>query len=594
MPGNFKGTTVTYSFPVAGIDLTRAFSAPRPRQILPSTVSTTTFQGQPVVQGIDVTGQQNPQYWGRGTPLGINVRGFEPIQNRKRGGSRCGLSQYIPAQLPGGTYIIQGLNYSVDTQPMQTNSAGRVVTLVAVQKGNVYWALSGDTSWSVPVNVTNPTGASPAIAAVPPLAFSGIVRSTVCNQNVYFADGKNWVYFNPSANTVNTWVPGTVDLLGNPITSVLPVDADGNLPRLITTWRNRILVSGLLDDPQTIFASAVGDPNDWDYSPLSTTPTQAFALDSSSPAGYVGDVVTCIIPYTNDVAVIGGDHSIYLINGDPMNGGQVDFVTGSVGMAFGTPWCMDPYGNIYFVSNKTGIYMFNPQPGNVPQRISQNIEQLLQNIDTGLNTINMIWDDRFQGLHIFITPTGQVQSYAVTDGNVPQVPVTHLFYEQRTGAWWQDQFANPNHNPLCCTTFDGNAPGDRVALIGSWDGYVRSIDPFATMDDGWPIASKVLIGPILTGNMGELILHDLQGVLGETSGEVQYDILTGRTAEEAIGSESVMTGTLNESRNPSEYVRVAGFAIYIQLSSTNEWSMEQIRCKIDGELGKVTQRSQYI
>lgn len=477
--------------------------------------------------------------------------------------------------------------------PAQTNSSGRVVTLVSVVQGNVYYALSGDKIWSPTVNTTSPL-------SVPPLNFTGVVQSAVLNQVLWFADGVNWCCWSPLGATINalvigvnsvaTWVPGTADLLGNPTTSVLPVDADGNTPRLIVNWRSRIVLAGLLLDPQSIFMSAVGDPTNFDYSPKFTSGNQAVALDPTSQSGYVGDVVTALIPYTDDILVIGGDHSLYMINGDPMSGGQVSLISDSIGMAFGNAWCKDPYGNIYFVSNKTGIYTL--VPGQAPQRISQQIEQLLANVDTGLNTISLLWNDRFQGVHIFITPTSQSTAQAVTDDNVPDQPVTHLFYEQRTGAWWQDRFANPNHNPLCCLAFDGNAPGDRTPLIGSWDGYVRSIDPFATMDDGWPVNSVVIIGPILSQDMDDMKLYELQMVLGELSGTVNYEVLVGQTAEQALNSAPVASGVFQPGRNFSEYVRKSGHAIYISLSSSNPWTMEQIRMRIEGA-GAVRRRSGY-
>ena len=174
---------------------------------------------------------------------------------------------------------------------------------------------------------------------------------------------------------------------------------------------------GLLLDPQDWFMSAVGDPQNFDYAPLSTTTTQAVA-GNNSPLGLVGDVVNTMIPYNDDVLICGGDSTIYLFNGDPMNGGQISRVSDELGMAWGQSWCKDPYGNVFFLSNKTGVYTM--QPGQPPQRISQQIEHLLANIDTGANTFNMVWSDRFQGFHIFVTPT---QSAAAA---------THFFYETRT------------------------------------------------------------------------------------------------------------------------------------------------------------------
>ncbi len=583
----------TLSFPAGGINVSSAFCRQQPRQIIGQGLQVQPVTQQPMLGGYELNATPDQNMWANTTVSGINVRGYDPQANRRRGGSREGLSQYIPAQPSGGPQIVQNINYLVVNNDMQNNSSGRVVTLVTVVEGNIYYALAGDTSWTSTNNDTDPL-------TTPPLNFTGVMQSAVLNQILWFADGTNWVNYSPlgqtlnqytyAENSVNTWGVSAQDLLGNPITSVLPVDSAGNTPRLICNWRSRIVLSGLLLDPQTIFMSAIGDPTNFDYSPTYQSSAQAVALDPTGPAGYVGDVVTALIPYTNDILVIGGDHSIYMCQGDPANGGTVTLVSDAIGMAWATSWCKDPYGNIYFVSNKTGIYTL--VPGQAPQRISQSIEQLLANIDTGLNTINLIWNDRFQGLHVFLTPTQQPQTTSIQDDNVPQQPVTHFFYEQRTGAWWQDRFANALHNPLCCCTFDGNAPGDRVALIGSWDGYVRAIDPFATMDDGWPIASSVMLGPILTNDADDVMLYELQGILGEASQGVSWAIYAASTAEKALASQPRATGTFGAGRNDSSYVRVAGHAIYISLTATNPWQMEQIRCRIAGSgLGKVRRRA---
>jgi len=75
-------------FPVRGVDLYQAFALQRPGT----------------------------------TPVGINVRAYEPSTQRGRGGARAGLVKYIPQQLPltfnsTATRKIQHLNYIVDPTP---------------------------------------------------------------------------------------------------------------------------------------------------------------------------------------------------------------------------------------------------------------------------------------------------------------------------------------------------------------------------------------------------------------------------------------------------------------------------------------------
>jgi hypothetical protein len=66
------------------------------------------------INGVDVSSSlelQTPDT----TPLGTNVRAFEPTTNRARGGSRPGLSKFIPA-VPSNSSVIQHLNVIVDPQ----------------------------------------------------------------------------------------------------------------------------------------------------------------------------------------------------------------------------------------------------------------------------------------------------------------------------------------------------------------------------------------------------------------------------------------------------------------------------------------------
>lgn len=532
-----KDMVTDLHFPKAGLDRFQAFSRQRAR---------------PVANG----------EYARTTPVAVNVRGFEPKSNRTRGGHRSGLFKYV-ATIPGGSeYIIQHLNTIVTLNPgaaVQTSQQGRVVFLVSVVAGNVYTLIPGDTAWNAAVNGTDPV-------ATPPLNITGLIRSAANGQKLYFADGVNWVYYDPATDTVKDWIASA---------GSLPVDVDNNAPTLIENWRGRIILSGLLKDPQNIFMSAVDDPTNFDYFPTSPSATDAIAGNVTGSYGLIGDVVTCLIPYDDDTLIIGCDHEIHILRGDPLAGGQNDLVTRAIGMAFGLPWCVDPSGTVYFFSNRCGV--FSMVPGQQPQRISNGIEQILQQIDTGKNGVCMGWDDKYQGLYLFTSPLA-----APGDGQ-------NFYYDQRNQAWFQDSFADTKMNPLCCVAYDGNTANDRQLVIGSWDGYVRMFDPDAEDDDGVPIQSEVVIGPLVTKNLDDVFLKDLQAVLGEDSGTVTYEILAGPTAEAALSSDPVATGEWSAGRNLSSRIRVADHAIYIRLKSTVHWSMESIRA-ITTLRGKVRAR----
>lgn len=444
--------------------------------------------------------------------------------------------------------------FKITPTASQASQSGRIVSLVAVQQGNVYVSPPGAAAWTPATNTTGKT-----------LITSGVVRSTANNQKLWFADGKNYLYYDPSSNNVLAWSASA---------GQLPVDSAGNTPRLICTWRGRMVLSGLLLDGQNWFMSAVGDPTNWNYFPFPVVTTQAVA-GNNSPLGSVGDVITSLIPYSDDVLIFGGDHTIWMLRGDPMAGGQINLVSDIIGMAWGSPWCKGPDGTLYFFTNKTGIYTMTP--GSPPVRFSQPIEQLISNIDTGANIIRLQWDDLWQGLHVYITPAAAASS------------ATHLFWEQRTGAWWTDVFTNPSFNPLCCCTFDGNTTADRHCLIGSWDGYVRTMTPTAYNDDGYAIQSGVLIGPLVTKDFDDIMLKDIQGILASGSQNVQYAVYVGSTPEIAIGVSPARSGTFSAGRNLTDSVRRAGHAIWVLLTGIDVWAMEAIRCQVTLR-GKVRRR----
>ncbi|HVL15854.1 MAG TPA: hypothetical protein VM529_25000 [Gemmata sp.] len=485
--------------------------------------------------------------------FGKNVRAFDVGVNRMRGGSRAGFSKLIDARVNGVSWVVQDLYPLVGTFDelsgggVQLSLSGRVVRLVGVSQGVVKVMEPGDTAWTATTNNTGET---------PPLNITGLIYSSANNQDLFFADGINYVYYDPVANAVNTWTPTA---------GQLPVDSEDNAASLITTWRGRIVLSGLTKDPQNWFMSKVTDPFDWDYSPTSPSAVQAVA-GNNSQLGFIGDVVTGLVPRGDDELIFGGDHTLYVMRGDPMAGGEIDLVSDVIGMAWGQAWCKDPYGTVYFMSNRTGVYAW-PR-GGMPTPISQEIDPLLQQVNMGENIFRLVWNDRYKGVHVFVTPA---QASGAS---------THYFWESRVGAWWTDDFAEDDHNPTCACAFDGNRPDDRLTVIGGWDGYVRILDPDASTDDGEAINSEVWIGPFLTNVSDDTRLDELQAILAEDSGTVTWAVYVGSTAEEARASTAVVSGTWAAGRNLTSYVRRAGHAAYVRITSTNRWAMEQIRVRL--------------
>jgi len=394
---------------------------------------------------------------------------------------------------------------------------------------------------------------------------ASVVFSDVNGLYVYFVDGTQYKRFNTVNRAMESWTASN---------GSLPIDTLYETCRLICTWRGRTVLSGLRGDPQNWFMSAVDNPRNWDYAPSPTVATQAVA-GNNAEAGLVGDLINCLIPYSDDLLIFGCDHSIWVMRGDPMAGGQIDRVSDTIGMAWGRPYCKDPTGAVYFFGSRGGVYRM--APGGAPERISQPIEERLADIDLSTTVVRMAWDDRQQGCHLFLTPTTSTTE------------TTHYWFDQRSQAWWADQFGNTDHNPKSVYVFDGDTPSDRVVLLGSWDGYLRMLDTAATDDDGTDIDSYVYFGP-MNGETGEVLhLKELKALMAETSGNVTWSVHTGSSEELAFAADATSNGTWTAGDNRFDLVMRAGQAIYVKASANTTWAMEMLMARIE-ELGATRRR----
>ena len=319
---------------------------------------------------------------------------------------------------------------------------------------------------------TAPLSGNPTVSMAA-VNFTGV--STDANavpQAVYIVDGitQNPVVFNTSTHAVTTLVPKS---------STAP---NPTFCSLACAWRGRLVLAGDPGSPQNFYMSRAGDPSDWDYSQLDSAAAVAGNL---SVAGKIGEPITALIPYTDDYMLIGCAHSLWMLQGDPADGGTIVMVSNQMGIVGKDAWCVAPDGVLYFVASG-GLYSVKPiwefyQP---PQLLSANtLNQFFQNIPWNKTITSMIWDADLHYLHIFFTPiSGQAG--------------THLVFDSRTeGGLWPQQYAATNGPFSSVLYLSDNAPGSRAVLLGGWDGYIRQLDTTALTDDGQNIQCKVVLGP---------------------------------------------------------------------------------------------------
>lgn len=418
------------------------------------------------------------------------------------------------------------------------SSSPRSIETIAVCQGTIKKESGG--AWSTISGVTLDTG-------------SRFIQAASGYNRVLFLDGTTYATYDAVSGTLAEWKATSA--------GAIPARA-----KLLAIWNGRAVIGRFSDDPQNWAMSAVDDFDDWDFGPPDVTVTQA-VLGNNSDAGRCPDIINAIIPYSDDLLLFGGDHTIYRMTGDPMAGGRLDRVTDITGIAFGNTWAKDERGVVYFFGSRGGV--FRMVPGAIPEQISGNIDVRMREIDVSTNKIGLAWNDTEGTLHVFITPWAGGAT-------------THYAWERDTESWWVDVFGTNAHNPLAVHIVDGDDPGDRLLLLGGSDGYVRHWDSAQDDDDGTYIESYAFCGPVMPGgDVQESKIHGLTGVLSAGSGTVTATAYASTRAEFSTIGSAVYTATLTAGRNSPSWERSRGMAHWFKIgrlspASAAYWDLETL------------------
>lgn len=371
---------------------------------------------------------------------------------------------------------------------------------------------------------------------------ANVIFSAQVGSAMYFADGASAAYFYFPDQRCYKWIASS---------GLLPYDSSGARHSLIAAWRNRVVVGGYKQDATFVAASKVLNPLNFNYAP--SPPTAEDAWFDNLP-----DQLNAIVPYNDDILIMGCDHSILQYTGDPTDGGRRDVISDTVGMAWGRPYCRSGSGILYFVGSRGGVYRM--VPGQIPEPISSMaINERLADVDYSTHIIRMAWDDRQQGFYLIISPLDATAS------------TTHYWYDARNNAWWPDAFTTASHNPLAVTVIDGADPDDRRVLFGSRDGYIRQVDLDATTDDGVAINSYVFLGPF-----NNMLLNEIKPSFDNATSDLTASLHVGDTAQNALAAAASWSATLTAGNNPTHFPRRYAPAVYLKLASSAYWSLEEI------------------
>ena len=489
----------------------------------------------------------------------------------------------------GGDVYTGKLNESLAAATNGTNvldTTGRVDAEVAF--GNVYLCDGDATNYRLLTMATTTVsawtasitaGVLPCDAVVGATTYAVASADSAAKQFTYTGDLTSVVSVNDhikiSGSTSNDGAYSVSAIsYSNPTTTITvrqsPADdtADGNIQLaslgcdIIALYRGRIAMAGLLTDPHNWFMTASGNPLDLDYGAVSSA-TMAVA-GNSSDLGKCADNITCLAPYSDDLMYMGGDHTIWLMRGDPAAGGAIDNVSYQTGIAGPDAYTFDPNGVFYFFGAGT---VWRIVPNGVPEPFSRSrMDQTFGDINLAANTVHLEWDNARHGLLILVKPK--------VSGST-----TQYYWDERTDSFWKLSFPN-DHGPSAPFAFDGDNPNDNAMLFGGWDGYIRKIDSSADDDDGTAIDSYILYAPLtLGGALQNTKITRVIGVLDATSDDVLLTAYAEDTPQGAVESSSIRYARTLSAGRTTVINRVTGNSVLFKLSNlTNDetWAIESL------------------
>ncbi len=487
------------------------------------------------------------------TPLVSNIWPTQSGTGRQQGATRPGLSK-IAASAASDASGGQGHPVQLLTTLTYISSNQIISKLYKAINGKLYYF---DDSLNIFTEIAHYGGLS--------LSTTKTLQAIERNQILYLADHDDTPGTSSSARAPKQYDPSTDTLSAWAAT-------DGTIPYgcpLICLWRDRLLLSGGTTTPYGLYASRQGDPLDWDYSETDVGAAWSLAL---SQAGQIGQTVTAMIPHADNCLIVGCPNSLWIIRGDPNDGGQTGNLSNEIGIVGRNAWCVTPDGLLVFLS-KDGLYAVPAGCANAdsPQSLSrERMPIALLDVDPSTFNVSLTYDIRYRGVHIFVTDAGNLSSGR------------HFFFDWQLKSFWPTSFGDSSLDPFCCharrnfsSTSGGSSDATSHCVFGCRDGFVRRFHTVTDADDGVALGSYLYFGPF--GDAGLQIdsrLDQLDLTVGGVT--VTWSIYKGDSAKQAINATTASTGTLLSSedtglRHKTLYPRVRGTSLYLALSSATSW-----------------------
>lgn len=341
---------------------------------------------------------------------------------------------------------------------------------------------------------------------------------------------------------------------------------------IAVTWQGALWL--VVDD--VLHASRVGDTTDWDTSASLDDLFGSF-FTAGDYKGVIAGPITAVMPQTSDVMMVSTVSGTLAMRGHPRQGGVFEPVGSTYVLGQGA-WCQLPDGTLLMLT-PNGLMSLAPTPGAVMapisrERIPDELIALAYDRDDPL--INMIYDTRWNGVHIYVRGV-QEQAW---------------WFDLNTGGFFRMEIAS---YPLTVAEFpDFVTESTSGVLLGRYNG-IYEYDRFATET----ITSSLVAGPvkISADTMKASKIHNVRVTFArDTPNDLvgTFKVSAGLDGQDAVnrllnGEEqySVDLASL-EANNGMCYPAVAGHAaVFAFATETGDVSIEEITVNV-GQMGQLS------
>jgi len=256
--------------------------------------------------------------------------------------------------------------------------------------------------------------------------------------------------------------------------------------------------------------------------------------------------------------------------GDLADGGRLDQLDKSQGVAPGYAWCESSSG-IYYFSARGGVNFLNAQ-SQISVVSYGSVQRRLEEIDITKSRIKLCYNWIDKTVHVFVL------------ANNVGSDVEHFVFDEALGAWHKDSFGSGFENAVTtAATQHGDGPEDRSLLIAFGDGKVRRWNQYAQDDDGKPIQSYAMVGPLVSGREGiETRIQGLYAQLATDQGPVEVAIRASNSAD-APGPPGTFA-RLEPGRGLGVGVNASAPALYVDVRGIGSaWAVHELRGEISAE-----------